>query len=81
MNDCWWRLVIHLLHHQALFDVFGGAFEIAKTVLCVSENGGNLFTLISDNISTFGRNKKLATLVFWKKIIPLRLQSQILMLR
>ena len=54
--------MIHLHHRNetpkpSLNDVLGGAFEIAKTVLCVSVSDGNLFTLISDNISTFGRNR------------------------
>ena len=54
--------MIHLHHRNetpkpSLNDVLGDAFEIAKTVLCVSVSGDNLFTLISDNISTFERNK------------------------
>ena len=75
--------MIHLHHHNetpklSLDGVLGSAFEIVKTVLCVSVNGGNLFTLISDNMSTFRRNKNLASLIFWKNFIPLRLDRQIL---
>ena len=44
----------------SLDDVLVGAFKIAKTVVCVSLNSGNVFTLISDNMSTFGRNKNLS---------------------
>ena len=65
----------------SLDDVLVGAFKIAKTVVCVSLNSGNVFTLISDNMSTFGRNKNLATLIFWKNFIPLRLDRQTLMVR
>ena len=63
----------------SLDDVLGGALEITITVLCLSVNGGNLFTLISVNMSTFGRNKNLATLIFWKNFIPLRLDRKNLM--
>ena len=63
----------------SLDDVLVGAFKIAKTVVCVSLNSGNVFTLISDNMSTFGRNKNLATLIFWKNFIPLRLDRKNLM--
>ena len=55
----------------SLDDVLVGAFKIAKAVVFVSLNCGNVFTLISDNMSTFGRNKNLATLIFWKNLIPL----------
>ena len=55
--------MIHLHHHNetpklSLDDVLGGAFEITKTVLCVSVNGGNLFALVSDNMSTFAEETK-----------------------
>ena len=78
--------MIHLHHHNegpklSLDNVLGGALEITKTVLCWSVNGGNLFSLISDNMSTFGRNNNPATLVFWKNFIPLSLDRQILMVR
>ena len=79
--------MIHLHHRNetpkpCFDDVLGGAFEIAKTVLlCDSVNGGNLFTLIPENMSTFGRNKNLATLAFGNPFIPLHLDRQILMVR
>ena len=78
--------MIHFHHHNetpklSLDDVLGGALEITITVLCLSVNGGNLFTLISVNMSTFGRSKNPATLVFWKNFIPLSLDRQILMVR
>ena len=60
----------------SLDDVLVSAFKIAKTVVCESLNSGNVFTLISDNMSTFGRNKNLATLIFWKNFIPLRLDRK-----
>ena len=65
----------------SLNDVLGCTFEIAKTVLCVSVSGGNLFTLISDNISTSGRKINSTTLVFWNPCIPLCLDRQFLMVR
>ena len=79
--------MIHIYHRNetpkpSFDDVIGGAFEIAKTVfLCVSVNGGNLLTLISDNMNTFERNKNLANLVFWNPLIALLLDRQILMVR
>ena len=68
--------MIHLHHRNetpkpSLNDVLGGAFKIAETVLCVSVSGGNLFTLISDHISTLGRKINSTTLVFWNPFIPL----------
>ena len=62
-----------------LDDVLVSAFKIAKTVVCVSLNCGNVFTLISHNMSRFGRNKNLTTLIFWKNFIPLRLDRNNLM--
>ena len=55
--------MIHLHHRNEtpkpfLNEVLGDAFEIAETVLCVSVNGGNLFALVSDNMSTFAEETK-----------------------
>ena len=52
-----------------------------KKSLCMSVNGDNSFTSISDNMSTLGRNKNLATLVVWKRSISLCLDKQILIVR